>query len=91
MAYYFPSKVRTRGIANYSKATQLKYLKEGAFKHLRVMAPQITALTGLELNPYWISRATLGAVLCDYDSPKTGPSILGAHKSLLDLIADNVD
>ncbi len=90
MKYYF-SRIHKSDLLNLSDATRLKYLKERSYKHLKSFSRELANILGFGLAPFWISRTTFGAVLCDFHPTKTGPTIIGNHKALFDLICEEVD
>lgn len=90
MNYYF-SRIHKSDLGTYSKSTQLKYIKERASTYLGGYRDKIRQITGLSTEPYWVSISTFGAILCDFSPEKTGPSIVGCHKALFELISDDYD
>jgi len=89
MEYYFSKEDYNLG--TYSDATKLKYLKEYSDSRLRKVKKKLEMEFNLDhLNTAWISKSTFGNVFVDFTPKKTGPSILGAHKRLFELICDDV-
>lgn len=89
MRYYF-DRIRKPG-SGYSKAKQLEILKKNTGNFLNGITSKIESLTGLNLKPYWVSKATFGSVLTDFTPTKTGPGMIGSHKALYDLISNEFD
>lgn len=90
MKYYF-SENNYSSLLSYSKATQLKYLKEYSESDLQRVKRKLELNFNLSrLEVAWVSRSTFGNVFVDYQPEKTGPSIIGAHKRLFDLICDDI-
>lgn len=92
MKYYFGSIHKSDLEGMYSsKATILKYLKERCRNYLKPIKRKLASELGFSVEPYWVSSQTFGAVLCDFEPSKTGPSLIGAHKALFELISDGFD
>ena len=90
MNYYF-TRIRKSDLEIYSDATRLKHLKRRCYSHLRSIRTEIHSNLSLDIQPYWISKSTFGAVLCDFAPRETGPSIIGSHKALFELLNEDVD
>lgn len=69
----------------------LRHLKEKCFKHVDKIGKVIGNKFGLDFKPYWVSRSTLGAVLCDYVPDKKGMATIPSHKALFNLISEDFD
>jgi len=89
MEYYFSKDDYNLG--TYSNATKLKYLKEYSDSKLRKVKKKLEMEFNLDyLNTAWVSKSTFGTVFVDFTPKKTGPTILGAHKRLFELICHDV-
>ncbi len=89
MGYYF--NLLHRSDLTGCPATILKHTKKRAFDYLkRNIKKDITTL-GFITEPYWISQKTFGAILCDFEPEKTGPSIIGQHQALYELVSEEID
>ena len=92
MEYYFSDdeyldRYNLRGYN--SKQTQVKHLKEYSKEHLYSVKKKIEMALNLNLDVAWVSRATFGNVFVDFTPKKTGPTLLGVHKKLFDLISED--
>ena len=84
MKYYFNNKT-------YNLEKNTKYLKEQSSHSLNQVTKQLESEFNLDrLDAAWVSRATFGNVFVDFIPEKTGPTLLGAHKRLFELICDDV-
>jgi len=90
MTYYF-SLIHKSDLESYSNATRLKYLKERCKNYLKTIKKRIALQLGFSAEPYWVSSQTFGAVLCDFEPEKTGPSLIKSHTALFNLISDEFD
>ena len=89
MEYYFSK--YDYNLGSYSDATKLKYLKEYSNSRLRDVKIKLEIEFNLDyLDTAWVSKSTFGNVFVDFTPKKTGPSILGAHKRLFELICNDV-
>src|SRR3989344_1635335 len=92
MKYYFGGIHKSDLESMYSsKATIVKHLKRRSSDYLKQIKRKISAQLGFSVEPYWISIQTFGSVLCDFEPEKTGPSIIGSHKALFELVYDEID
>lgn len=92
MSYYFRNIHKSDLEEMYSsKATIVKKLKERCANYLKPIKRRISSELGFSVEPYWVSIQTFGAILCDFEPEKTGPSIIGSHKALFQLISDEID
>jgi len=89
MKYYFSNDeyLDRYNLQSYSKQTQVRHLKDHSKRHLNLVKKKIGQAYNLDLDVAWISRATFGKVFVDFKPKKTGPSLLGIHKKLFDLIS----
>lgn len=88
---YYLSRIRKGDLYDYSNSTFVKHLKRRSFNHLKDVARTLGAELGLDLEPYWVSKSTLGAILCDYEPEKKGMSIVPSQKVLFELICEDYD
>ena len=87
MKYYFSEQDYKLG--TYSNATKLKYLKEYSDSRLKQVEKRLQFNLD-HLDTGWVCKSTFGNVFVDFIPEKTGPSLLGAHKRLFELICDDI-
>jgi len=91
MSYYF-QRIRKGDLERmYSNNTALKYIKQRCEKYLKSTIKMIAEELNIFVKPYWTSKTTFGSVLCDFTPNKTGPSIIGPHTPLYDLVSEEID
>lgn len=71
-------------------ATILKHTKRRAFEYLKKKIKKKISELGFYTEHYWVAQSTFGAVLCDFVPGRTGPSIIGPHKALYELVSNNI-
>ncbi len=91
MGYYF-QRIRKGDLEKmYSNTTALKYIKQRCEKYLKSTIRMIANELNIFVKPYWTSKTTFGSVLCDFTPNKAGPSIIGPHTPLFDLVSEEID
>jgi hypothetical protein len=89
MEYYFTEDAFTPK-GPFCSSTTLKYLKKNTEKELNKIKSKIEASFNLNLGYAWVSKATFGAVFIDHTPKRQGPSVLGSHKKLFEMINGDV-
>lgn len=87
-AYYFSEDKYDIFPCCYS--TKLKYLKRYSAHELEKVMGELEDTFNLHLSLAWLSKSTFGNVFVDFVPERFGPSILGAHQKLFDLVKHEV-